>query len=123
MNCEGKCVLCNTCDLETSEHLFFSCSYAIRVWKGVEENMGLRLLCRGESVCQTWEASKTNCKTLSKGAWSSRFMSVIWGLWKQRNEVFRNKNLPPRLLAHRVIEEGSLWIKFCKGVVRKKGIG
>lgn len=43
-------------------------------------------------------------------------MGVLWGLWKQRNEViFRGKRMPLGILAGRIKEETTLWLSFCKG--------
>lgn len=42
------------------------------------------------------------------------FICVVWGIWKQRNErVFRGNNMPPGLLAKRILQDGRLWLNYC----------
>lgn len=47
MNCERQCVMCSTNSDETVVHLLFQCSYAKRVWRFVESNLGFSLLASG----------------------------------------------------------------------------
>lgn len=95
MGCELRCVLCNNCDLETTHHLFFSCQYATRVWDRIELHMRSKLMIREDTVEQTWDSSRTSCSIAgNKKVWTSKFMCVLWFIWRHRNE----KIFPDRLL-------------------------
>lgn len=78
-------MMCDDCTLETSNHLFFQCQNAKDVW-----NQFVNLIHEGDTVCETWEISSNFC---GRGwgrqgqVWISTFMSVLWLIWRQQNEV------------------------------------
>lgn len=87
--------------------------------------MRSKLMIREDTVEKTWESSRKN-SIATKGikVWSSRFMCVLWYIWRQRNErIFQDKMLPPKQLADRIVEDSVLWLRYCGSAARKKGIG
>ena len=112
MNCKMKCVMCDVCPFETSQHLFFECPNAIEVWERFPQ-----LFKHANSVEETWADSlRWHCQSTGKkkGEWATAFMAVLWALWKQRNEViFRGSKLPTWLVANRAREDAGLWTRYC----------
>lgn len=122
----GRCVMCDIWNMETAEHLFFSCPYAIRVWCCIEVKLGSKLLNIGDSIQHTWEISRPTAMGTSTKVWAARFMCVLWFVWKQRNDkVFHDKLLLPWNLTNKIIEEGNLWVKYCRcaGTRKRMRIG
>lgn len=105
--CQMECALCQDCPLETAYHVLFQCRYATEVW----DCMGMFIVKAG-SIEETWVQSWTAFKQVvneNKRIWTTRFMTVMWGIWKQRNEnIFRGKRTHPELLAARIREETEL---------------
>ena len=60
-------------------HLFFECCVAVNVWKLVAEVIGVNIGSDYESVAKLWVANKKHLVT-------NVFSSVLWSLWKLRNE-------------------------------------
>ncbi|XP_078165550.1 uncharacterized protein LOC144560229 [Carex rostrata] len=91
--CDLHCVMCGDGNLETSQHLFFSCKYANHVWDQIQVLLGVRMNVGGDSVEERWDNSLRNRPTnINKATWTSRLMSGLWFIWRQRNEqVFCNK--------------------------------
>ncbi|XP_078175174.1 uncharacterized protein LOC144568677 [Carex rostrata] len=112
MTCDLKCVMCDTCPLETAHHLFFQCPNAIEVW-----GRFLHLFQLADTVEDTWEASlRHHCYTTGqrKSEWATSFMAILWSLWRQRNElIFRGAKLPTWLVANRAREDAGLWTRYC----------
>jgi len=125
INCERRCVMCDTCELETAVHLILSCSYAERVWRYLDTQLGFKIMVPRETMGDTWDGSKrSRPRAVGKISWTSRFMCALWMLWKQRNEkIFRNKRTPPALLADKILQEGNLWMRYCGGSAPQTGIG
>ena len=115
VNCDIHCVMCETGAVETSKHLFFECQNATGVWARF-----VNLMQVGDSVCDTWNASQIfycsnmGGNTQTRQVWATYFMSVLWSLWRQRNEViFREKKPSQWFVANRAAEEAKLWLQFC----------
>ena len=48
-----------------------------------------------------------------KEKWVVRFMSVLWSLWRQRDElIFRGTKLSSTLVANRAEEDARMWLKI-----------
>lgn len=69
-----------------------------------------------DPVSETWEASRQNyCTSVmrKKEKWVVRFMSVLWSLWRQRDElIFRGTKLSSTLVANRAEEDARMWLKI-----------
>ena len=121
------CVMCDTSNLETSYHLFFTCQYANRVWATLTLNTRIQIMIRGDSLEQTWARSEQKTIPLPRGArekWASYFMAAVWHVWRQRNDkIFRGRAMPPEALALKIMEEAQLWLRYCGGTRAREGIG
>ena len=117
--CELKCPLCEDCVVKTAMLLMFYCVYAIRVWDYVQLRTGLTLLIMDDTVAQIWHLSSSTATGGERGRrlWATRFMVVLWHVWKQRNEtIFRGLVMHPAILASKIIEEMGLWVRFCRPI-------
>ncbi|XP_078169473.1 uncharacterized protein LOC144563882 [Carex rostrata] len=100
MSVEPHCVMCQDCSVETAKNLFFTCQNAKEVWSRFATFLQI-----GDAVRDTWEASCnfycSSNRERNRHVWITYFMSVLWSLWRQRNEViFRDKKLPSWLVAN-----------------------
>jgi hypothetical protein len=75
----SNCVLCNAATLETREHLFFECEFALRCW---------------ESIGIYWDTSvqiSRRIKYVKQNFDGPCFMEILacasWNIWKERNEL------------------------------------
>ena len=90
MQCDLRCVMCDSCRVETEIHLFFRCRYAALVWRGIERCKGKTVMKIGDSIERTWDDSWEEARqdgTMERKDWATLFMCVVWNLWKQRNET------------------------------------
>lgn len=117
IGCEGKCVLCDSCPLETLIHLLFTCPYATQVWTFVSAELNIPLLKPMETAESTWseswkiESRQPNLKKEDRMRW---FKCTCWLIWKERNGmIFRGKARWPRELAQAIMQEGKLWARYC----------
>jgi hypothetical protein len=82
------CVLCNLCENETLEHLFFLCPFAIQCWNrlGFSWNINLSIEDRLLHAC------------LQSGMpfFLEASMLAAWELWKIRNDLIFNRHPPSR---------------------------
>ncbi|KAF3336403.1 hypothetical protein FCM35_KLT18989 [Carex littledalei] len=78
--------------------------------------MGIGIMTHGDTLTETWEASFRGAVrgSMKKGHWLTNFLCAFWHILKQRNaRIFRGEHLPLQVLAYRILEESTLWIKFC----------
>lgn len=121
INCDRHCVMCSSNWDETAVHLLFRCSYARRVWRIVESELGCKLVSANTvqgvvpTVRYIWEASRlAGGNTITSQVWMVRFLCTLWWIWRQRNNrIFRGEVVPPEMLAWKVLQEGAMWLKFC----------
>lgn len=109
---EMKCVMCDTCPIETGQRLIYECPNAIEVWGRFHH-----LFQHADMVEDTWDASLRKHSLTAgqrKQEWATAFMAILWSLWKQRNEViFYGSKLPAWLVANQARENVVLWICDC----------
>lgn len=114
---ERDCVMCSNCPVESGLHLFFLCPYAVEVWYHIGNSLRRHLMKPGLTVQVIWEGSWTMVKEsggLNYAQWMSRFICVIWHIWKTRNRlIFEAERLPHRILADRCVQEMRDWLKYC----------
>jgi hypothetical protein len=84
LNSGVNCALCGQWERETREHLFFNCSFAIRVW----HKLGI-IWATDPSMATMFERAKLTFQ-------GPKFIQVatcaLWGIWKIRNsKVFEGK--------------------------------
>jgi hypothetical protein len=118
LHCVPDCALCTNCPMESTFHLFFQCQYALQVWNYFGD-----LVTISNSVESTWERSWHRYRVINhenKRTWATRFVGVLWGIWRQRNEmIFRGKRMPPFILAERIRGEIQLWLHYGGGSQHK----
>lgn len=127
VHCQSNCVMCQTGRIESHFHLFFQCTYAKCVWNLVQSGFHTRLLTRSAPPANIttsraamqwmWETSArdvTGCGSLDVRKWQAIMLCTLWGIWRQRNcRIFRDELVPSQVLGYRVVQEVSLWFKFC----------
>lgn len=62
IQCDARCAMCNSGELESAMHLFFKCRYAKEVWTLLVNNMQVQLMYPTETVQQTWVESWNRVK-------------------------------------------------------------
>jgi hypothetical protein len=83
-----SCVLCNSGDEETLEHLFFNCSFSISCWSRF-------------NIYWNNDVSRFDILTQAKSAFQGSlffeiFTIAAWGIWKERND-FIFKGITPSI--------------------------
>lgn len=117
MNLPLNCAMCDNCPVESSFHVLFLCPYATHVWFEVARTLGKQIFKPALTISRIWKHSWRMVQahsTMTQREWTSRFICIVWRIWKQRNAVvFGDQRLPPRILANRCTEEMKMWLKFC----------
>ena len=88
-----RCVLCSEED-ETLPHLFFTCSFAWKVWGACCNWWGMYWVLSNDPAVnfESWISGKSSKQ--KKRFWVSCFYVVVWSLWDLRNKViFHNKSV------------------------------
>lgn len=122
IQCEWSCVMCSGQIDETLVHLVFLCPYVWQVWSFIQRQLGVRLIMgvpvQGSvpvtcSFRVIWERSRRLFRG-QQGFWICWMLNITWGIWRQRNNlVFRDKTVPPLILANRLWQDGNLWWQHC----------
>jgi zinc-binding in reverse transcriptase len=100
----SKCMLCDVTLLETSCHLFFSCSYSQRVWADIMPN--------NHQVPDQIEVIPTilNTTRMTNNLITQQYAAVCWNIWKERNRhIFQDKKMTANTLTTRVLLDLELW--------------
>ena len=90
----GWCVLCKR-ELESTLHLFLTCSYILDVWKEITILVGFNCQWEGATVGEAWESwwRRTNQKQHKILP-----LLVIWGVWMARNQaIFKDASSIPAI--------------------------
>jgi hypothetical protein len=78
------CVLCDTCVLETRDHLFFECPYALACWTKIHINWIQSL-----PISQRIQRARS---LFNGPCFMEVFVCAAWNIWKDRNDIiFRDK--------------------------------
>ena len=94
-------------ELETTHHLFYTCSFSSAVWREVSTLVGFNCHWEGDSIGAAWESwwRRTPQKHLK-----SLPLLVIWGIWLARNKaIFKDIPSLPAIV-------GSLAVGFYKSL-------
>ncbi|CAN6359861.1 unnamed protein product [Urochloa humidicola] len=105
------CKLCDQ-DLETSGHLFVSCSYTRQVWHAVSQVTSTALpAALPQQLLDWWLLLRAGHHNLKQKGLDSMVMLISWSVWKERNSrTFDTR--PERTVAQLVdiiLEEGHHW--------------
>ena len=79
----GWCVLCKR-EMESSDHLFLTCSYSITVWREVSTLTGFHCQWEGATVGAAWESWWRRTPQKQRKILP---LLVIWGIWIARNKA------------------------------------
>ncbi|XP_059658916.1 uncharacterized protein LOC132305263 [Cornus florida] len=100
------CLICNN-DLESHNHLFFSCPYVKPLWTFLLAHCGFYILRSNWSELIHWAAhhwrgnNHSQCNSVSKLALSS----LVYNVWNKRNRsLFKKKKLSANSLLHMTLE-------------------
>ncbi|CAA7058564.1 unnamed protein product [Microthlaspi erraticum] len=102
------CIHCG--ELETTEHLFFHCPYALAVWSLAPFSITLNL-----NQIQSFSAALTTSKSwicLPPIGAGSRplFPWIVWAIWKARNTlIFEDRLFQPEETIHKAVTEAKEW--------------
>lgn len=110
--CPSECAMCRGSQQETVMHLFFSCTFAIRVWGYISRRIGLPIVVQ-EDVRSTWTVTWRVLRAKGKHSMIC-FISGCWQIWLQRNNlIFRGEQLTPEVTAMKAMELGKMWLYNC----------
>ncbi|GLT73885.1 hypothetical protein SLA2020_457150 [Shorea laevis] len=84
------CVLCNS-EPETSEHLFFNCSYTQKIWKTLSAMAGIPLTNSWQGLLH-WMGKKVSRKSLQNTLVKLAWNAAVYHIWKERNRRIHQKH-------------------------------
>ncbi|KAK1641575.1 hypothetical protein QYE76_059380 [Lolium multiflorum] len=92
--------VCAACpQVETRRHLFFDCCLPSETWRC----LGVRIPA-GPSLCGI------SPLPIPTSLWHAGLATVLWGLWKARNDlVFNSRSATPALVLRKVCDDLALW--------------
>ncbi|KAJ1702306.1 hypothetical protein LUZ63_002085 [Rhynchospora breviuscula] len=103
---QEHCYLCHQNFLETTEHLFCTCPFAIDLWTrlGLPFTALQGVRCMLMFIC----SGDNNNRSATMAA------TAIWSLWLERNNrLFRNKRRNVQAVQDWLVQQAALFIKFC----------
>ncbi|XP_058216810.1 uncharacterized protein LOC131327682 [Rhododendron vialii] len=104
----GTTAGCRLClnDVETHEHLFFSCPYSKEVWQVVLSKNHITRSVLGLSGEIDWVCSPMSGASLHYRVYKLSLAASIYWIWHERNNrVFQRKSLPTPLSSSHIIAE------------------
>jgi hypothetical protein len=91
-NDDSACVMC-TNSIETAQHLFLHCNYAAQIWYEVFRCLGVELVLPPDPMMLYGMLLCSGRNKRVKKGFSTIWMTVIWVVWKLRNDrIFNNGN-------------------------------
>lgn len=115
-NCQTACCpMCNTNQVETGFHLFFTCPFARELWNRLNHYLGRQLLVLSSSVQDTWRSTQHASSPQMKTEGHMFLAAALWSIWKQRNmRIFENRVASLDVVLRWLVEEATLWKKALK---------
>lgn len=90
------CHLCGNRLIETSKHLLFECTFAVRLW---DELLNGWRVTRGRfanTYCwNLWWNARVGMRQQLRKLWDSLWAAGCWALWKERNARLFNRQQTP----------------------------
>ncbi|KAF3335539.1 hypothetical protein FCM35_KLT20046 [Carex littledalei] len=78
-----KCVLCNQNILEARDHLFWTCTFAKRFWRGILPRIvNLPIT---DSIKRVWVLRRNSLQDNHRVYWDTLWAGAVWALWRERN--------------------------------------
>jgi hypothetical protein len=116
-NKEMKCSLCGKC-LDSLNHLFFECSYSIKVWKAVKDKASM------DSIHDKWDEIVIRMTSVKHNRSIKSVLSriilaaCVYFIWNERNKrLFTDENINSKELTLNVINH--VRIKLSSQTVKK----
>lgn len=109
---DTSCPLCDSCSLETANHIFFECSYSRRLWNKLTSLVSRTIMVPGQTTQEVWASSEHGFANAPgmRSKWRVLFSSACWSIWKQRNcKVFRTKMYPMDMTVQWIVRQATLW--------------
>ncbi|XP_074266724.1 uncharacterized protein LOC141590005 [Silene latifolia] len=98
----NRCILCKT-DSESHQHLFFNCTFAITVWTGVLQWLGMSNRTRNMRKELKWIARNRQRRHWKARLYSSSLAATVYSLWEERNgRLFREEEHGPDYILKRI---------------------
>lgn len=81
---DSGCVLCAG-GLESHNHLFFACSFALQVWTEVKSQCGYAQIFSSLSFELTWGGSRCKGASLKQSMYKLCLAASVYHIWRERN--------------------------------------
>ena len=108
----GMCVMCGI-ELETVNHLFFTCKVASKVWCMTDVWVG-RAFVHCDNATQHFEQfGFMDLSYVGNCVWKCMWISIIWGIWNHRNRIIFNSAVvdPIEIFAMAQVK-GWAWVTY-----------
>ncbi|KAL0453172.1 UNVERIFIED_CONTAM: hypothetical protein Slati_1295300 [Sesamum latifolium] len=102
----SSCVLCSTDDLESHEHLFFSCPFASSCLCEVQRLVRFHWPYRNWVTAVHWASRRWRGKHVVNASFRALLASLVYHVWQERNaRIFRRTSRTPLDIARVVVNE------------------
>ena len=81
-------------EVESVNHLFFTCSNSRKLWSACTNWWGLTWCFSNSAVDFLDSWSGVPYSSLKKKLWFSFYCAVVWSIWKLRNKIIFNNHSP-----------------------------
>ena len=99
---EMACPLCES-GIDSLNHLFFECSYSVKVWEAVQIKAGISLPTRWDNIIERMKRIKHD-RTIKNIVMRLSLAACVYFIWSERNRrIFSNERLDHKELTTTVI--------------------
>lgn len=102
------CLLCNDTQVETTDHIMWSCPYARRFWQGLLGHYNISFL-NGSRITEAWDLTQAYSTKRIRDRSNAVWAGGLWALWRERNRRVFSNNMKP---VHTVLNDTILDITF-----------
>lgn len=111
------CVLCQETqdtDIETRDHLLWSCTLASRFLRGLAAHMNVLFMRGAQTVTEAWWDIRSNILAEDRRMTGTVWVARCWALWRERNRrTFSNERKSLSVVIHDTVVEIQRWMEFC----------
>lgn len=110
---QAFCSFCNS-EIETVQHLFFSCPFTWQIWTDSFKWWGTSSVIHEDPsiMMESWNNIVSPRRKFKKKFWNSLFFVIIWTIWYERNLAkFQGKHLSLSDIQYDVKLRLGFWIK------------
>ncbi|KAH0778466.1 hypothetical protein KY290_004893 [Solanum tuberosum] len=99
------CVLCKQ-ELETRQHLFFSCTMAARIWHKLLQWLCIIRNTTGWIEEMDWAISHATGKAIQDEVYMMTLAATVYYVWQERNyRIFQKKERTTEMITRSIIQE------------------